>query len=125
LPPAGSPPAGIGDDGAGQLQESLRLVKPGATPARPSLSALSFFGEGVLEGELGLGVHDRLVGELGFHQRLERRVQLCPREACYAPQELGAELPADDRGRLQHGLLPFRQPVDAGGQHGLHGRRNA
>ena len=78
--------------------------------------------EDVLEGVLVLGEEARLIEELG---RLEVRETVMQRRLGplgHGLQQRHGDFGADDGGGLQELFLLQRQAVDAGRQHGLHGR---
>jgi len=76
----------------------------------------------VLERVLGFGKQTRLVEELRGLQVRKATAQLVVRLLGDRLQEHPRHVFADDRGRLEKMLLGRRQPVDAGGEDGLHGR---
>ena len=96
--------------------------------ARPALAQLRPIGDllrqRVLEGVLDLRIRRLLVQELGRHERLHGGSELGRRQLGDPPEQRLGQLPADHGGRLEHRLLPLRQPIDARCQHGVHGRRD-
>jgi hypothetical protein len=104
--------------------ERFERVGSGGVFAGEALAQLravgDLLGEGMLEGVPRLGVERPLVDELGRRQRRERGRQFPLRNAGHSPKDGLGELPADHGGALQHRLRIIRQPVDPGGQHGLH-----
>src|SRR5712675_1315420 len=78
--------------------------------------------ERVLEGVLDLSYRRLLVDELRKLQRGEWRRELIVGLARHRAYQAEPELLANHRDRLQEVLLGRRQPIDARGQHRLHGR---
>ena len=80
--------------------------------------------QGMLEGVFQLGEEARLVQELRSLEVGEVAVQLGVWQVGNGGQEGTRHLRANNRGGLQQALGLGWQPVDAGRQHGLHGRRH-
>ncbi len=77
-------------------------------------------GEGVLEGVLEVREEARLVQELGGLEAADRGAQLVLAQRGRRLEQRNGHVLADHRGGLQERLVAGGQPVDAGGQHGLH-----
>jgi hypothetical protein len=78
----------------------------------------------MLEGVLEVGEDPGLVQELGGLQAADRGVQLLLGVLGNGLEQHQRDVLPDHRRRLQERLVPGRQPVDAGRQHGLHRGRD-
>ena len=81
--------------------------------------------ERVLEDIFDVGDRGLLVNELAKLQSRDQAFQLVLGFARHGARQTENEFAAEDRERLQQVLLVIVQPVDAGGENGLHGRRNS
>ena len=83
-----------------------------------------FLRQRMLEEILGDRIERLLVDELGVLELLQRFAQLRRVLLDDCRERRLVELPADDRGGLQHVLLPCRQPVDARRKQRMHRARH-
>src|SRR5262245_3108514 len=81
-------------------------------------------GERVLEGVLGIGKETRLVQELRRQQVLEPPLHRGFRRLGHCTEKYEGQVPTNDRGRLEQVFVIRGEPVDAGGQYNLYGRRD-
>src|SRR5215467_4821581 len=81
-------------------------------------------GERVLEGVLGIGKETRLVQELRRQQALEPPLHHLLRRLGHCMEQYEGHVPTNDRGRLEQVFVIRGEPVDAGGQYHLYGRRD-
>ena len=77
-------------------------------------------GQGMLEGVLEVRKDAGLVEELRGLQAADGGVQLILGVLGNRLEQRKRHVLPDHRRRLENGLVPRRQPVDTGGQHGLH-----